>query len=176
MGFDVNSLLDAAAISVESINPKHKQLALYGFSVMNSADVLGNQSGSGYYDMQVVDSALTSGNHKEMPNGDGIYRLPNLMTFELPMFFRAAFIIATLNLNSNYETSYNRLSLDYDYGSRTSIAIASTTGSSGRKQVQLVGFYGGLAFTEPDQHARFVIETYGSQQYLSASVLVGALL
>lgn len=170
---DISAALDSAGLAVSGILPN--ELMLYGFAVINDSAVLGHQSGSSYYDMQVVDSALTSSNSKVMSCGAAITREANLLTFNLPQFFRSAFIIASLNYEGGVASRYNRIMLEYGTNhDRVEIARAALTGAESRGQSVLIGCYPGFNSQTPTTN-RFVIQTYGTQQYICANVLVGVI-
>lgn len=164
-----NKLTEALGI-IESL--KGGNLVLYGFNVVNNEAAL-VQSGEGYRTMAVVDSALGSSG-VTLSAGDLIKREANSMSFIVPSFYRALFIVATLNLNSGTPNTYNRIMLDYGAGSSREIARTAQTTVDRRHQNVLIGTYAGITpYREATKEIKLRIETYGTQSYFGANVLIG---
>lgn len=172
----MKSALDDAMQAINFIGSDGR-LVLYGFSITNNENLLAHQDGTSYFPMQIVESALTTANHIETECGKIITRESGLLTFDLPAFFRAAFIVAALQHNAGNASLYNKIRLVYGSNQSKDIAYVAQTSSDMRKQTVLVGHYIGLApQTENAATNKFVIDTYGTQQYYGASVLIGVLL
>lgn len=166
----MDSKLTEALGIIESL--KGGNLVLYGFNVVNNEAAL-VQSGEGYRTMAVVDSALGSSGFT-LSAGDLIKREANSMSFIVPSFYRALFIVATLNLNSGTPNTYNRIMLDYGAGSSREIARTAQTTVDRRHQNVLIGTYAGITpYREATKEIKLRIETYGDQSYFGANVLIG---
>lgn len=164
----INSELDALAAFAKGISSN--ETSFYGFSIPNDDAALA-QSGSGYFDMQTADP-LAAGSYVELGCGGLVRRKSGLLTFELPSYFRAAFIVAVLNHEAGgLATKYGQIRLEYGANNdRKQIAFISKTGADYRGQLVMMGSYAGL--TSPER-PKFVIQTYGSQAYYGVSVLIG---
>lgn len=175
MNSKYNSVLDSAALAGLSIIPNN--LVLYGFNIANNDSALVQSGGSSYFDMQVVDSGIDNTKVSEMSCGSVIKRLPNLLTFELPLFYRSAFIIAKLDFTTGVDTRYNRLLLEYGTEpSRKEISRVSLNTANRRDQAILMGSYIGLTPSDENRHHKFVIQSFGNQQYHSVNVLIGVII
>ena len=154
---------------------KGNGLVLYGFNIINDSTAL-VQTGSSYRTLAVVDSALTSTNHSETTCGDIITRIPNTLSFNIPLFFKCVFIIAQLNHESGSDSIYNRIMLEYGNGASKEIARSALSSSNRRCQGVLIGSYSGLAPSNESQTNKLTIQTYGDQQYFGANVVIGVIL
>jgi len=163
-----------AALSVIT-GMKNSGIVLYGCNIVNNEDAL-VQTGSGYRTLAVVDSALSSASFSELTCGDVITRTPNTLSFNIPLFFRGVFIVAQLNHESGNSNIYNRVMLEYGEDSSKEIARAALTSSDRRCQSVLIGSYSGLAPSSESYTNKLTIQTYGTQQYFGANVVIGILL
>lgn len=166
--------LENALGVIESL--KNEKIVFYGFNVDNNEPVLVQSAGSGYRTMEVVDSAFDS-SVTECTAGDLIKREANKMSFVLPAFFRAVFIVAQLNINSSADPIYNRVMLEYGNNESKEIARAAQTAADHRGQQILIASYAGLApGSDATSTNKLTIETYGSQSYFGANVVIGCII
>lgn len=174
-----NPMFDALANFKDSIN--FGELSFYYFSVINNESCLVQSQDSGYYPMEVVDSALTSGNSRIFDNGGKVIREENKLSFILPKFYKSAFIIVNLNSNAagaGVTNWYNRIM--FEYGTNTPIELArnaiSGTGLDHRRTDTMIAFQGGRwPVDDSDGLHKFVIQSYGEQSYFGCNVLIGVM-
>lgn len=153
---------------------KKENVVFYGFNVDNNSNVLA-QTGEGYRTMQVVDSAIDS-SVTELTAGNLIYREANKMSFVVPSFYRAVFMVAQLNLDSGNANIYNRVILEYGAGQTREIARAAQTSVDRRCQQILIASYPGITpYGEATKTVKLSIDTYGNQQYFGANVVIACI-
>lgn len=174
MTYKKDSVLDMIASSTDAFADK---FTFYGLNISNAPTVLGQQVGDSYHTIITTDSAISASNTRETVCG-GIQRVPGLLKFKLPNFFREAFAVASFATEASVDTRYIRALLDYGEGGASILELSRVASGlfNTRSDHTIVCSYTGLNPTDDTHELYFDFQGYKDQQFFGANILIGVIL